>query len=354
MSTLTRELRRRRGLVAAVQGLVAAAVAVVVAFVLTGPVQAATTITSNSTGTNNGYFYSFWEQSSGATMTLGSGSNYSLTWNTASQNVVAGTGWNPGTTNTVSYSGTWNCNGNCYLSLYGWTTNPLIEWYIVDNYGNYNPSSGATKLGSVSSDGSTYDLYKTTRVDAPSIEGTATFDQYWAVRQSKRTGGTITVSNIFNAWKSLGLNLGTPNYEILATEGYQSSGSSNITVTSGGGGGTTPPPTTPPPTTPPPSGSGCSATFTNSSDWGSGFTGSVAVQNNGSAAINGWTVKLTFPGNQTVSSLWNGSYTQSGNTVTVKNASNNGSLGAGAATSFGFNANYSGSNGAPTATCTTG
>ncbi|TGZ18185.1 endo-1,4-beta-xylanase [Streptomyces sp. S816] len=354
MSTLTRELRRRRGLVAAVQGLVAAAVAVVVAFVLTGPVQAATTITSNSTGTNNGYFYSFWEQSSGATMTLGSGSNYSLTWNTASQNVVAGTGWNPGTTNTVSYSGTWNCNGNCYLSLYGWTTNPLIEWYIVDNYGNYNPSSGATKLGSVSSDGSTYDLYKTTRVDAPSIEGTATFDQYWAVRQSKRTGGTITVSNIFNAWKSLGLNLGTPNYEILATEGYQSSGSSNITVTSGGGGGTTPPPTTPPPTTPPPSGSGCSATFTNSSDWGSGFTGSVAVENNGSAAINGWTVKLTFPGNQTVSSLWNGSYTQSGNTVTVKNASNNGSLGAGAATSFGFNANYSGSNGAPTATCTTG
>ncbi|MCE3030021.1 glycoside hydrolase family 11 protein [Streptomyces sp. CMSTAAHL-2] len=354
MSTLTRELRRRRGLVAAVQGLVAAAVAVVVAFVLTGPVQAATTITSNSTGTNNGYFYSFWEQSSGATMTLGSGSNYSLTWNTASQNVVAGTGWNPGTTNTVSYSGTWNCNGNCYLSLYGWTTNPLIEWYIVDNYGNYNPSSGATKLGSVSSDGSTYDLYKTTRVDAPSIEGTATFDQYWAVRQSKRTGGTITVSNIFNAWKSLGLNLGTPNYEILATEGYQSSGSSNITVTSGGGGGTTPPPTTPPPTTPPPSGSGCSATFTNSSDWGSGFTGSVAVKNNGSAAINGWTVKLTFPGNQTVSSLWNGSYTQSGNTVTVKNASNNGSLGAGAATSFGFNANYSGSNGAPTATCTTG
>ncbi|MER7916269.1 MULTISPECIES: glycoside hydrolase family 11 protein [unclassified Streptomyces] len=353
MSTQTRVPRRRRGLVAAVQGLVAAVVAVVVAFALTGPVQAATTITSNSTGTNNGYFYSFWEQSSGATMTLGSGSNYSLTWNTASQNIVAGTGWNPGTANTVSYSGTWNCNGNCYLSLYGWTTNPLIEWYIVDNYGNYNPSSGATKLGSVSSDGSTYDLYKTTRVNAPSIEGTATFDQYWAVRQSKRTGGTITVSNIFNAWKSLGLNLGTPNYEILATEGYQSSGSSDITVTSGGGG-TTPPPTSPPPTTPPPSGGGCSAAFTDSSDWGSGFTGSVAVKNNGSAGINGWTVKLTFPGNQTVTSLWNGSYTQSGNTVTVKNASNNGSIGAGAGTSFGFNANYSGGNGAPTVSCTAG
>ncbi|QLJ04009.1 glycoside hydrolase family 11 protein [Streptomyces sp. NEAU-sy36] len=352
MSTLIHGMRRRRGLVAVVRGLVAAAAAAVLAFALPGAAQADTTITSNSTGTNNGYFYSFWEQSSGATMTLGSGSNYSLTWNSAAQNVVAGTGWNPGNSNTVSYSGTWNCNGNCYLSLYGWTTNPLIEWYIVDNYGNYNPSSGATKLGSVSSDGSTYDLYKTTRVNAPSIEGTATFDQYWAVRQAKRTGGTITVSNIFNAWKNLGLNLGTPNYEILATEGYQSSGSSNITVTSGGssggGGGTTPPPSGGG------SGSACSATFTNSSDWGSGFTGSVAVKNTGSSSINGWTVKLTFPGNQTVTSLWNGSYTQSGNTVTVTNASNNGSLAAGAGTSFGFNAGYSGGNGAPTVSCTAG
>lgn len=115
------------------------------------------------------------------------------------------------------------------------------------------------------------------------------------------------------------------------------------------------PPTTPP-TTPPGSGggSGCSATFTNSSDWGSGFTGAVTVKNNGSSAINGWTVKLTFPGNQTVTSLWSGSYTRSGNTVTVKNASHNGSLGGGAGTSFGFNTGYSGGNGAPTATCTVG
>ena len=191
------------------------------------------TITSNQTGTHNGYFFTFWEQASGGTMTLGSGGNYSVTWNTAAQNIVVGKGWNPGSNHTVSYSGTWNCNGNCYLSLYGWTTSPLIEYYIVENYGSYNPSTGATHLGTVTTDGSTYDIYRTQRVNQPSIIGTATFYQYWSVRQSKRTGGTITTANHFNAWASLGLNLGTHNYQVLATEGYQSSGSSNITVSSG-------------------------------------------------------------------------------------------------------------------------
>ncbi|KAG6844849.1 hypothetical protein H0H87_003092 [Tephrocybe sp. NHM501043] len=244
-----------------------------------------TTYTSNDASTVDGWYHSFWMQNSaGASFTVNQ-NQYSLTWTTSTQNVVAGLGWNPGSAKVISYSGSYSTDGNGYLSVYGWTTSPLIEYYIVEWYGTYNPSTGATKLGSVTSDGATYDIYHTVRTQQPSIQGTATFDQFWSVRQSKRIGGTVTTANHFNAWAASGLTLGTHNYQIVASEGYGSSGSSSITVSEGSSSGsgttTTATTSTTKPATTTTTSSGSSSTGT-AAHWGQcggiGWTGATTCE----------------------------------------------------------------------------
>ncbi len=186
-------------------------------------------VCDNNIGTHCGYTYEYWkDQGTGCLTNTADG--FSVEWNNIN-NLLGRKGIRPGSANhVVTYNANYNPNGNSYLCVYGWSQGPLAEYYIVDSWGSWRPPGGEGFVGTVDSDGGTYDIYKTTRVNQPSIEGNATFDQYWSVRQSKRESGTITVKNHFDAWASHGMNMGSVYEVSMTVEGYQSSGSADVSL----------------------------------------------------------------------------------------------------------------------------
>jgi len=162
------------------------------------------------------------------------GGNFCISWENCGY-FVYGKGWGTGSPyRTVNYNcGFWQPSGNAYLTLYGWTKAPLIEYFVVDSWGNWRPP-GANSLGTVYSDGGIYDIYRTIRYNAPSIDGTQTYYQYWSVRTSKRPTGSnvsITFTNHVNAWGARGMNMGSQwSYQVMAIMAYNSSGFACLTV----------------------------------------------------------------------------------------------------------------------------
>jgi endoglucanase len=100
---------------------------------------------------------------------------------------------------------------------------------------------------------------------------------------------------------------------------------------------------TPPPPPPPPPGSGsCKVTHRVLTTWQSGYSGEIVIENR-AALIEGWTLTYSAPG-VTVTHGWSASWTDTGDTVRVVNASWNGRLATGGTATIGYNANYNGSN----------
>jgi endo-1,4-beta-xylanase len=212
---------------------IVAAAATLAMGVSAGPIEARQN-TPNGEGTHDGYFYSWWNDgASPATYTNLAGGSYSVSWQPGG-NLVGGKGWNPGTGRSIQYTADWKPenNGNSYLAIYGWTRNPLVEYYVLEAFGEYNPASGAQKKGEVVLDGETYDILQSQRVNAPSIDGTSTFNQYWAVRRNHRTSGTVDMSAVFAAWSQNGMQLGNHYYQIVATEAYNSRGTCTVNILS--------------------------------------------------------------------------------------------------------------------------
>lgn len=218
-------------------------------------VKAGQTLYNNATGTEGGYSYELWKDYGTTSMTLNGGGNFSCSWSNIGNALFRkGVKWDCTQTYqqlgniSIDFGCNYQPNGNSYLCVYGWTRNPLVEYYIVESWGSWRPP-GSSPKGQITVDGGTYDVYETTRYNQPSIDGDTTFQQYWSVRTSKRTSGTISVSQHFSKWESMGMRMGKMYEAALNVEGYQSSGSADVYKNdihvggNGGGGGYNPQPT---------------------------------------------------------------------------------------------------------------
>ena len=92
----------------------------------------------------------------------------------------------------------------------------------------------------------------------------------------------------------------------------------------------------------------CRVRYT-TNDWSSGFTGTVALTNTGTAAVSPWSLAWTFTGGQTVTQSWSARVTQSGTAVTAAGEAWSATLAPGATVSFGFNGSHQNNNPRPAA-----
>ena len=187
---------------------------------------------SASTGTDHGFWWQCYVSGGSASISFPSANqypgNFAVTWNNVGD-VVAGKGWNPGSAHSIGYNIGFISGAYNNFSVYGWTTSPLIEYYICEK-GNV----GGTYVNTISSDGHNYNFYKHQQINQPSIQGTATFWQYQDNWGGAATGvnNTVTTANHINNWRNRGgQGFGNYNFQILAIEAYGGkSGSCNATV----------------------------------------------------------------------------------------------------------------------------
>jgi lysophospholipase L1-like esterase len=159
--------------------------------------------------------------------------------------------------------------------------------------------------------------------------------------------GALTVSDLAD-----GVHPNAGGYAKMATVWYQALQSVPGSLTNGvPQPSPTPSDPGPTPTNGPGDSNGCTATYSVVNQWQGGFQADVTVTA-WTAAISGWTVTWAYGDGQTVSTSWNATVTSSGSTVTARNSSYNGDLGAGKSTAFGLTGTWNGTNSVPSVRCT--
>ena len=199
---------------------------------------------TQETGTYGDYHHEIWQADTpnSSTMTLyEDGGGFSTTWkcgpNNSKGNFLARRGLFYGLNNskhwqdyggfTCDFDCSWSAgtSGNSRICIYGWTQNPLVEFYIIEDWKNWRPTSNNAKQ--VTIDGSVYDVF-TNPMNSYTIEGNKAFTQYISVRRDTRTKGRISVSEHFKAWEDLGMKMGGLYEVAFNVEGWESDGQADV------------------------------------------------------------------------------------------------------------------------------
>jgi len=175
---------------------------------------------SNKVGSINGIGYELWADSGSNSATFYSDGSFSCSMQSAGD-YLCRSGLSFDSTQTHDQIGQITADfklvkenvsnvGYSYVGIYGWTRDPLVEYYIVDNW--LSPDRPGSWVGNVCHgdfdiDGAQYTVYENDRF-GPSIDGDTQFKQYFSIRQTARDCGRIDITAHFKQWESLGMKLG--------------------------------------------------------------------------------------------------------------------------------------------------
>ncbi len=175
---------------------------------------------------DSGYYYQFWANGNGsACMTVfDEEAAFKCEWD-GTQDVLARVGLQYDSTQTPDQIGTFAADfaftgsgtETVFLGVYGYTHDPRVEFYIIEDWVNEpegTPPVPGSSLDTITVDGGTYVVYSRTVGD-----GAVPIREYYSIRTEGRQCGHTSISQHFSEWAERDMALGQLALVTLFIEG---------------------------------------------------------------------------------------------------------------------------------------